>query len=149
MLEAHCRAPKHASAGVAAAFAAKLHPSQLTKFCRLKSVLSTNSRQPKKSDAASVASSAPINAHLMQVMRTRMISAFISSESDYKTPQDPPLAAAPSVDRVLLHRATLNARKLHLLSQAPAAQCCQVHGSPRICYHNILVSRRRFTFLFS
>ena len=79
-----------------------------------------------------------------------MIGAFINSESDHKTPQDPPLAPAPSVDRVLLQRATVNSRKLQLLcGRVPATHCNQEHGGPLTCYDPILVSRRPVYFLFS
>jgi hypothetical protein len=107
----------------AATFAAKLLPSQHPKFCRLQNASNSSRQKLKMFFAPSTASSAPISPDFLQMMRVKMIQAFIDSEHESKVPQDMPLAPPPTLDRVLLHRATLKSRKLRLFSgQVPEAQ---------------------------
>jgi hypothetical protein len=115
--------------GAAAAFSAPSLkapplPAQHPLFCRLQQNAKEYSRKTKKAAAAaSSASSAPINPDFLQLMRAKMIKAFINSETEHKMPPELPDDPPPSLDRVLLHRATLKSRKLHLFSgEARAAQ---------------------------
>ncbi len=129
--------PAPPSISVAAALATKLNASQYSKFCRLKNCGSVCIRQPMNVAMVTPASSAHINADFMQLMRVKMIKAFIHSETTKESLQDLPLAPPPSLDRVLLRRANLNSRKLHLLSgQAPAVARDSVH----VCHDPILVT---------
>jgi hypothetical protein len=111
-----------ASVGAAAAFSAPPPPAQHpVLFCRMQQNAKEYSRKTKKAAvsvklAASSASSAPINPDFLQLMRAKMIKAFINSESENKMPPELPDDPPPSLDRVLLHRATLKSRKLHLFS---------------------------------
>jgi hypothetical protein len=86
----------------------------------------------------SPASNAPINADFMQMMRVKMIKAFSQSETAEQSLQDVPLGPPPSLDRVLLRRATLSSRKMRLLSgQVPSTPC----DSANIWHDPILVTR--------
>jgi hypothetical protein len=136
--DGHCGAPSHSSTGVPAAFTAKLNASQGPKFCRLQNGGSYYSQQPLNRALVSPASNAPINADFMQIMRTKMIKAFSRSETAEQSRQDVPVGPPPSLDRVLLRRATLNSRKMHLLSgQVPSNSCDRAN----IWHDPILVTR--------
>jgi len=146
------RLPAHSAGSSAAAFKAKLDPSLSDKLCSLKNGRNLYSG-PKTSVAASPATSAPINAQFLQLMRVKMIKAFINSETAANLSQDTPLPPPPSLDRVLLQRATLNSRKLHLLcGQAPVAapDSCNPWHDPILVTHPLalrvfvsLISARR------
>jgi hypothetical protein len=96
---------------VAAAFKAQLAPSIHPKYCRLQEGRFASSPPSCKDVEASPLCSAPINTDFMQFMRTRMITAFINSQSDNKISECPLEAPPPSLDRILLFRARINSRK--------------------------------------
>ena len=106
----------HRGGGVAALYKAKLPPSQQAKLCRMQRDATDLSQRIKQTVGPSPASDARINADFMQTMRTKMIKAFINSEAESKTNRDVAALPPPSLDRILLRRATLNSRKLHLFS---------------------------------
>ena len=136
--DGHRGFPGHSSMSVSAAFSAKLNASQCSKLCRLQNCGSCCSRQPLNRALVSPASNAPINADFMQMMRVKMIKAFSQSETAEQSLQDVPLGPPPSLDRVLLRRATLNSRKMRLLSgQVPSTPC----DSANIWHDPILVTR--------
>ena len=100
----------------AGTFAANLRPSQNPQFCRFQSSADDVDQIVKKVVTARTASSAPISPEFMQLMRVKMIQAFINSKSESATPIELPLPTPPSLDRILLRRAELKSRKLRLFS---------------------------------
>ena len=123
-LPSHSTGSAAAAAAAAAVFKAELHPSLCSKLYSLKNggkVYSGQSQTQSHTNASPV-TSAPINADFLQLMRVKMVTAFITSDAAAKVPEYPPLPPPPSLDRVLLRRATLHSRALRLMSgQAPAA----------------------------
>ena len=124
----HCgtghRSPSHSTGSAAAVFKAELHPSLCSKLCSLKNggKVYNGQSQAQSHTNASPVTNAPINADFLQLMRVKMVTAFIKCDTAAKVPEHPPLPPPPSLDRVLLRRAILHSRTLRLLSgQAPAA----------------------------